>query len=39
MMRWLKFEIYDLEAILEAIGRKNAMKQQETMRIQKREGE
>ena len=33
MMRWLKFEIYDIEAILEAISKKNAMKQQELQRI------
>jgi hypothetical protein len=25
MLRWLKFEILDIEAILEAIGRKNLM--------------
>jgi len=25
MIRWLKFEILDIEAILEAISKKNAM--------------
>lgn len=37
MMRWLKFEIYDIEAILEAISKKNAMKQQELLRVQRRD--
>lgn len=29
MLRWLKFEILDIEAILEAISKKNSMQMQE----------
>ena len=29
MLRWLKFEILDIEAIMEAIDKKNTMQQQE----------
>lgn len=37
MLRWLKFEILDIEAILEAISKKNAMQQAETLKTQQRE--
>ena len=39
MLRWLKFEILDIEAILEAISKKNAMQQQENFTAQRREEE
>ena len=39
MIRWLKFEILDIEAIMEAISKKNAMEQQQQERIHKREEE
>jgi hypothetical protein len=29
MIRWLKFEILDIESIMEAISKKNAMEQQQ----------
>jgi hypothetical protein len=34
MIRWLKFEILDIEAILEAINKKNVMDQQQLSKIQ-----
>jgi hypothetical protein len=33
MLRWLKFEILDLEAIIEAISQKNEMERRKTNRI------
>jgi len=39
MIRWLKFEILDIEAIMEAISKKNAMEQQQQEKIHKREEE
>jgi hypothetical protein len=39
MLRWLKFEILDIEAILEAISKKNAMQQQELLKAQRRDEE
>ena len=39
MIRWLKFEILDIEAILEAINKKNVMDQQQLAKIQQREDE
>jgi hypothetical protein len=37
MIRWLKFEILDIESILEAISKKNAMEQQQLQKIQQRD--
>lgn len=39
MLRWLKFELLDLEAILEAISKKNSMELQKQERSLKRENE
>lgn len=39
MIRWLKFEILDIEAILEAISKKNEMEKQQLEKIQQREEE
>lgn len=36
MLRWLKFEILDIEAILEAISKKNEMQKQELAKVQKK---
>lgn len=39
MIRWLKFEILDIEAILEAIGQKNEMEKRQLQRIELRDEE
>lgn len=37
MLRWLKFEISDLEAMLEAIGKKSQMVATQQAKLQKRD--
>ena len=39
MIRWLKFEILDIEAILEAISQKNEMEKRQLQRIAQRDEE
>lgn len=39
MIRWLKFEILDIEAILEAISQKNEMEKRQLQRIEQRDEE
>jgi hypothetical protein len=39
MRRWLKFEIYDLEAILEAIERRDDMEKRKVAKVEQRNGD